>query len=313
MSNVGAFVIFLVTSTMVIVFVNHRNALERERQAELQLANQRLRESEIFLEKRVEERTFELQIAKEVAEFARERAEEADRTKSQFLASMSHELRTPLNSILTFNELLMMEAMGPVNEEQKDFLGKTLESGRHLLSLINDVLDITKLSAGMMQMNTETAVDLRSDIASVYSTAESLLKHKPDVKLVMDIDDPLPTVTADRRRIRQIMLNLVSNAGKFTEEGTITISAKRRGADFLFAVIDTGPGIPEAHHEAIFEPFVQTETGVKHAAGTGLGLAIARRLTEAHQGKLWLESEAGQGAAFYFTIPAEPVRVEKSA
>ncbi|MGF1506720.1 MAG: sensor histidine kinase, partial [Anaerolineae bacterium] len=257
-----------------------------------------LRDLNNTLEDRIAKRTEDLRIAKE-------RAEESDRMKSQFLASMSHELRTPLNSILTFNELIAMEAMGPVTDEQVDFLHKSIDSGRHLLALINDVLDITKLQSGMMQMHVEDGVDLRPEIDTAVDIGRTLLQDKPEIELTVHIATDLPTVRGDRRRIKQIMLNLVSNACKFTETGSVTVAAENRAGSFYFSVTDTGPGIPPDQHEIIFDPFVQTETGVKHAGGTGRGLLISKRLVEAHNGQLHLTSDTGKGATFTFSLPGE--------
>jgi signal transduction histidine kinase len=237
-----------------------------------------------------------------------------DDLKSQFLASMSHELRTPLNAILNFTEFVMLGMLGDINDAQKDALGKSLESGRHLLSLINDVLDITKIESGKMKLFIEEGVELTSEIEQVCATAETLLERKKDdVQLVLDIDDNLPHITADRRRIRQVLLNLISNAVKFTEEGTVTFSVKNRGDEILFAVTDTGPGIAIDQHTNIFEPFVQTETGIQHEGGTGLGLPITKRLVEAHYGRIILESEVGQGASFYVTLPVDSPELRQIA
>jgi signal transduction histidine kinase len=237
-----------------------------------------------------------------------------DDLKSQFLASMSHELRTPLNAILNFTEFVMLGMLGDINDAQKDALGKSLESGRHLLSLINDVLDITKIESGKMKLFNEEGVELTSEIEQVCATAETLLERKKDdVQLVLDIDDNLPHITADRRRIRQVLLNLISNAVKFTEEGTVTFSVKNRGDEILFAVTDTGPGIAIDQHTNIFEPFVQTETGIQHEGGTGLGLPITKRLVEAHYGRIILESEVGQGASFYVTLPVDSPELRQIA
>jgi signal transduction histidine kinase len=180
---------------------------------------------------------------------------------------MSHELRTPLNAILNFTEFVAMGILGPVNEKQQDALVKALDSGRHLLSLINDVLDVTKIQAGLMNLFIEDDIDIHQELAPIVATARTLLEGKP-VKFVEDVDEALPCVRGDRRRIRQILLNLISNAAKFTEEGSVTLTAKNRGDEILFSVIDTGPGIPEEHQGIIFEPFIQTETGIKHAGGT---------------------------------------------
>jgi signal transduction histidine kinase len=305
-TNLAPLMIFIITSSLLLVFIRHRSGLERERQEELQQANRQLRDSEAQLERRVEERTRELVIAKEQAEVALQRAEKADQIKSQFLASMSHELRTPLNAILTFNELMAMGTFGDVNEEQIDYLKKSLESGRHLLSLINDVLDITKIQSGMMKLFTESGFDIAKEIEAIAVSAEKMLTGKP-VQLIRDIDDKIPPFVCDKRRVRQVLLNLVSNAVKFTEQGTITVSAKKRDNELLVAVIDTGPGIPTEQQEVIFEPFVQTETGIKHAGGTGLGLPISKSLVTAHGGQFWVESTPGEGAAFYVVLP---LRVE---
>jgi signal transduction histidine kinase len=225
-----------------------------------------------------------------------------DEMKSQFLASMSHELRTPLNAVLNFTEFVSLGLMGPVNDKQKDALGKSLDSARYLLALINDVLDMTKIEAGMMKLFVEDNVHISDEMLPVVATAQTLLKDR-HVQFISDIDEGLPPLVGDRRRIRQIMLNLISNACKFTEQGSVTLSVKNRGDELLFAVIDTGPGIAQEDQAIIFEPFRQTETGIKHMGGTGLGLPISKRLVEAHGGRIWLESVPGEGASFFVTLP----------
>lgn len=225
-----------------------------------------------------------------------------DTLKSQFLAGMSHELRTPLNAILNFADFLRMEMLGPVSDTQKHFLENISGSGHHLLDLINDVLDIAKIQAGMMNLFVEPDVDLYPEIAAVIAAVDSLV-NEGTVTFVKDIDADLPRISGDRRRIRQILLNLLSNAAKFTERGTITFSVKNRGSEIMFAVLDSGPGIPEDDQAVIFEPFRQTDAGIKHGTGTGLGLAISRLLAEAHGGKLWVESSPGEGASFFVVIP----------
>jgi PAS domain S-box-containing protein len=243
-------------------------------------------------------RLFEEQ--KKVAEELRR----VDEMKSQFLASMSHELRTPMNAIINFVEVVVSGLVGPVNGEQKELLGQSLQSSQHLLHLINDVLDISKIQAGRLTLFIENDVNLYAQLKPVMEIANSLLKEKGKaLQLVNDIDDNLPVICGDKRRIRQILLNLLSNAIKFTEKGTITLSVKNCGNKVIFAVIDTGPGIPEAAQEMIFEPFQQTMDGIKQVEGTGLGLPIARSLVEAHGGRMWLESQPGEGAAFYFDLP----------
>lgn len=233
-----------------------------------------------------------------------EKLRSVDQMKSQFLASMSHELRTPLNAILNFTEFVSLGMLGEINEAQRDALSKALESGRHLLALINDVLDMTKIEAGMMTLFIEHDVDLHHELNQVIGATQSLLKDKP-VQFIQEIDGELPKISGDRRRIRQILLNLLSNAAKFTEEGSITFKAYREGREVAFDVLDTGPGIDPCDHELIFAPFRQTTRGVEHANGTGLGLPITKRLIEAHGGSIRLESALGTGAKFYVRLPIE--------
>jgi signal transduction histidine kinase len=235
-----------------------------------------------------------------------EQLREADEIKSRFLASMSHELRTPLNAILNFTKFVSTGTLGPINDKQEDALNKTVQSGRHLLNLINDVLDVTKIESNMLNLFVEEDVDLRDELDTVAASGESLLTEKSaEVKLVCDIDPNLPKIIGDRRRIRQILLNLVSNACKFTEHGQVVISAQVRDGNVMLYVRDTGPGIAEEEQAIIFEPFRQARHGVNHGGGTGLGLAIARRLAEAHGGQLWVESKAGEGSSFYVTLPVQ--------
>jgi signal transduction histidine kinase len=215
---------------------------------------------------------------------------------------MSHELRTPLNAVLNFTKFVSSGMLGPVNEKQVDALTKTIDSGRHLLSLINDVLDITKIESKMLNLFIEPEVNVREELDTVMATAESLLAGKP-VRLIRDVSPDLPSIVGDKRRIRQILLNLVSNACKFTEDGSVTISAHVQDNMLQMFVTDSGPGIAPDDHDLIFESFRQTRAGLSQGGGTGLGLAIARRLAEAHGGRLWLESVPGSGATFYVTLP----------
>lgn len=233
-----------------------------------------------------------------------------DTMKSQFMASMSHELRTPLNAILNFTQFVSSGLMGTVNDKQVETLNKVVSSADHLLALINDVLDITKIESGMMELFVEDDVNLNDELTTIVSTAESLVQNKP-IAIITKIDDDLPQLAGDKRRIRQVILNLVSNAAKFTKEGSITISAQRQDDDIVITVADTGPGLAPADQELIFEPFRQTQSGLKQGAGTGLGLAISRRLAEAHEGNLWLESTPGQGATFYVKLPVYSQRLHQ--
>lgn len=249
------------------------------------------------LEQRVIERTHELNLAKE-------EAERSNSVKSQFLASMSHELRTPLNAIINLSQFVSRGVMGEVNEEQKESLDLVVSSGQHLLNLINDVLDISKIEAGALKLFVESEINVSDVLQPIIATAQSLVHNKP-IEIVTEIEADLPEITGDKRRIAQIMLNLVSNACKFTETGQVTIGAKVQDSSILLSVTDTGPGIAADDRQAIFETFRQTETGLKSGAGTGLGLPISQRLAEAHGGRLWVESEVGQGATFYVSLPIQ--------
>jgi len=179
-----------------------------------------------------------------------------------------------------------------------------------LLSLINDVLDITKIESGMMRLFVEENIDLHEIVESAQATVETLLKGKP-VAFTAEIDAPLPELTGDRRRIRQVLVNLLSNACKFTEEGSVTLRVRNEGSTVLFSVIDTGPGIASADHDLIFEPFKQTATGIQHGGGTGLGLPISKRLVESHDGEIWVESDLDRGSAFFVRLPVRSEQVAR--
>ncbi len=232
-----------------------------------------------------------------------EELKRTDLMKSQFLASMSHELRTPMNAIINLVDMVASEMVGPVNEEQKTFLNQSLQSSRHLLHLINDVLDISKIQAGELKLYLESDVNIYEEINTVTKIIMSLINTP--VQFNEDIDGGIPLITADRRRIRQVLLNLLSNAAKFTDRGSISLILKKRVDHLLFAVADTGPGIPPSAQAIIFEPFIQTEDGRKKVEGTGLGLPISKNLIEAHGGKLWVESMPGEGSVFYFSLPIQ--------
>jgi signal transduction histidine kinase len=291
-----AILFFLVMMALLTnTFVLYLRRTEAFRRQQLETANEQLRASEASLEQRVKERTHALDIALK-------QAEEANIVKSQFLASTSHELRTPLNAIINFGEFLQQGMLGEINDDQAEASEHIISSGRHLLALINDVLDISKIEAGALQLYVEDNVNLNNELTDLLKTATTLLKNSP-VKAVLDVPEPLPLVRGDRIRIRQIMLNLISNACKFTEQGTVTVRAIRQDSEVVVSVTDTGPGIQAADFDKIFETFRQTEVGIRKGKGTGLGLPIARRLAEAHGGLLTVESIIGQGAAFTVRLP----------
>jgi len=250
------------------------------------------------LENLVEARTHDLSIAK--AE-----AERANKIKSQFLANMSHELRTPLNAILNFTQFVSNGMFGEVNAKQVEMLEIVVDNGRHLLALINDILDISKIEAGALELFIEDDIDVLHEIEDAIRAGEATIRERDvDIEIIKEFEPNLPHVTGDRRRIRQIMLNLITNACKFTDEGSVTVTAKLDGdKHLLLSVKDTGMGIPEHDFNKIFENFRQADAGKKHGGGTGLGLPISRKLVEAHGGKMWLESVVGKGTTFYVRLP----------
>ncbi|HRQ40964.1 MAG TPA: ATP-binding protein [Chloroflexota bacterium] len=239
----------------------------------------------------------------QAAEGARLEAEEANFLKSQFLANMSHELRTPLNAIINFAYLMSLGVDGPLTAEQQDMLNRIGDSGRHLLGLINDILDLAKIESGRIDLFLEK-VYLPEVIHGVMSTAVGLTRGK-SITLHTAVADDLPLVQADRNRVRQVLLNLVSNAAKFTDFGDITVRAASDGEQWVtVSVTDTGIGIRPDDIPRAFSEFVQLDGHMaRRTGGTGLGLPIAKKFIEMHGGQIWVESEPGQGSTFYFTLP----------
>jgi signal transduction histidine kinase len=229
--------------------------------------------------------------------------EQASRHKSEFLASMSHELRTPLNAILGFSQVLREQMVGEVNEKQKEYLEDILASGHHLLSLINDVLDLSKVEAGQVELEL-APFSLREALErGVVMVRERATRD--GVEVVLAASPGVDVVDGDERRIRQVIFNLLSNAVKFTPAGgAVDVSAAQVNGEVRVAVADTGPGIRAEDQERIFEEFQQTEVGIEQREGTGLGLALSRRLVELHGGRIWVDSEPGKGSTFVFTLPA---------
>ncbi|MCK4339033.1 MAG: response regulator [Candidatus Cloacimonetes bacterium] len=291
-----------------------RTNVERKR------AEENLRKAHDELEIRVKERTTELratneQLQQEITERKRTEialaeakvaAESANKAKSDFLASMSHELRTPLNAIIGFSEVLGDQIIGEINEKQKKFINNVLTSARHLLSLINDILDLSKVEAGKLELYLSN-ISIKNLLEnSLIMIKEKALKHS----ITLDIDIPIEIseleITADERKIKQIMFNLLSNAVKFTPDGgAINVNVNCKESEIIISVADTGIGIKPEDQKSIFREFEQLDSSYsKTHEGTGLGLTLTKRLVELHGGHIWVESEGkGKGSKFTFAIP----------
>jgi signal transduction histidine kinase/DNA-binding response OmpR family regulator len=229
--------------------------------------------------------------------------EVASRHKSEFLASMSHELRTPLNAIIGFSEVLLERMFGELNERQDDYLRDIWSSGKHLLELLNDILDLSKIEAGQMVLNRSEFAVRESLEYCLSLVRERALKQR--ILLSLEVDPGVGLLDADRLRFRQVMLNLLSNAVKFTPEGgRVGVRASIRDQDLVVEVSDTGPGVAAEDHQRIFDSFQQGARLPGQTEGTGLGLTLSKRILELHGGRIWVESEAGQGSTFGFALSA---------
>jgi signal transduction histidine kinase len=278
----------------------------RTLQKQLSYANNELKVANDELEQRVAERTHKLQlIADENARLLAEqettivKLQELDRLKSEFLTSMSHELRTPLNSILGFSELLMLDLTDKVARNDAELIHS---SGQILLAIINDILDVSKLEAGLMEIVPEP-LNVVEIMPEIFASSVVLVRNKA-IKIEMDVPDILPVVHADKLRLKQVLLNLIGNAVKFTSTGMITIKASLEGDFIRFGVIDMGIGVPKEKQELIFRQFQQVDmSGTRSYGGVGLGLAISKKLVEMHGGEIGVVSEEGVGSEFWFTVP----------
>src|ERR1700728_4483753 len=276
-----------------------------------QIGESELLKAHESLEQRVRERTAELETAKrEVEAFsqsvvkAKEELERSSKFKDQFLSTMSHELRTPLNAVLGFSDLLGEDRYGSLNDKQRRYVNHISTGGKHLLRLINDILDLSRIEAGRLQLTIET-VRVDTSLSEACDTLQPLASKKNHHL----IKHPAPglSVRADATRLKQILMNLIGNAVKFTPDGgTIELAAKKIDDHVRLEVRDSGPGIPPHEQKRIFEAFYRLTQNAKAAEGSGLGLAITQRLVELHGGKLGLESEPGTGSCFFFTLPLVP-------
>lgn len=318
-----AAVLLIIVSTMLAMQVTG----DISQVAEWALANyQRERHiaSELFENRELLERTLarsqalseRLQETNTELDHARKSAEEATHFRGQFLANMSHELRTPLNAIIGFSETMlkfpaMYDGVKLPSLYETD-LEQIYTSGRQLLNLINDILDLSKVDAGKLEIHL-TEVELKPLLNTILSTASGLIGQK-QIRLQTDLPEVIPSVYADEARVRQVLLNLYSNAAKFTDQGAITLSVRQVDEGIRIGVSDTGAGIPHDSLGIIFEEFKQAETGLRDPrSGAGLGLAISRQLLSLMGGRIWAESELGRGSTFYFILPLYNEVVENSA
>ena len=229
--------------------------------------------------------------------------EVANRHKSEFLANMSHELRTPLNAVIGFSDVLLQRMFGELNDQQADYLEDIRSSGTHLLTLINDILDLSKIEAGRMELEAAPF-----SLVAALNNAVTLIRERATshgIRLVLDVAPDLDTIVADERKVKQVVVNLLANAVKFTPDGgSVTLRAVRENGEVRLAIHDTGIGIAPEDHERIFEEFQQaSHRSEKSREGTGLGLSLSKRMVELHGGSITVESASGKGSTFTVALP----------
>jgi signal transduction histidine kinase/CheY-like chemotaxis protein len=271
--------------------------------AELQKEREKVMEANHTLEQKVNDRTRELQESNEELIIAKEQAEKSDKLKSAFLANMSHEIRTPMNGILGFAELIKdNDDLEDINENA-DII---LENSRHLLELISDIVDISKIEAGVMMMRNEKFLlnELLREIQAFFKNDPLVQSNGLDIKLNLGLEDVESEIYIDKTRLKQVLVNLVKNSAKFTHQGYVEIGYKKQESDLVFYVKDTGKGVTDEQIQFIFERFMQVASTISpNEDGVGLGLTISKAIINQFGGEIWVESEPGQGAIFYFNLP----------
>jgi signal transduction histidine kinase len=250
------------------------------------------------LERKVRERTSELDDARKIADAA-------NNAKSEFLANISHELRTPLNSIIGFSEVMKDGMAGPLTDDQRDYCNDIWESGKHLLRLINDILDLSKIEAGMMELELGEVSPREVIEGTLFMFREKAVRHRIELTTNVAKDVASMTMAADERKLKQVILNLTANAMKFSADGgKVGVKAEKMDSCLVVSISDTGIGMAQEDIAKLFQPFRQLDTTLtKKYEGTGLGLHLCKKFIELHGGSISVESEQGKGSVFSFTVP----------